>query len=329
VANRPVIEYAIEDLRSAGITEIGVVLGQHGADAIQESLGDGHDFGVDITYILQGAPLGLAHAVGCARDFVGDDTFVVYLGDDLLGDDIDDLVAEFDPRTHEASIAVQTVDDPSRYGIVDHDDRGDVARLVEKPDDPPSRSAIIGVYVFTPQIFECIEGLESSWRGEFELTDAIQRLLDDGYRVQAHTISGWWKDTGTPEDIVGANRLVLDDIANDVRGDISDDATIEGRLQVGEGTVIEAGSTVRGPVSLGNDVHVREGAYVGPYTSVGDGCTIENVHLESSVVMADATVTTSATIVDSLLGPDVSITARETEPNGNRLVVGRDSTLEL
>ena len=329
VANKPVLEYAIDDLRDAGITDIGIVLGQHGADAIQRTLGDGSELGVDLTYIAQGTPLGLAHAVGCARDFVGDDPFVVYLGDDLLGGNISELVAEFDPETHAASIAVQTVDDPSRYGIVDENDRGDVVSLVEKPDDPPGRSAIIGVYVFTPTIFEYIEGLESSWRGEFEITDAIQRLLDGGHRVQSHSIGGWWKDTGTPEDIVHANRLVLDDIEPTIRGNIDEDATVDGRVDLGEGSVVEAGSTVRGPVLIGEGVRVRDGAYVGPYTSIGDDCVIERVHLEASVVMEGATVTTAETIVDSLLGPDTSVTARDAEPRGDRLVIGRDTSVNL
>jgi glucose-1-phosphate thymidylyltransferase len=329
VANKPVLEYAIDDLRDAGITEIGVVLGQHGADAIQRTLGDGSDLGVDLTYIVQGAPLGLAHAVGCAREFVGDDPFVVYLGDDLLGGNISELVASFDPETHAASIAVKTVDDPSRYGIVDRDDRGDVVSLVEKPDDPPGTSAIIGVYVFTPAIFEYIDGLASSWRGEFEITDAIQRLLDGGHRVQSHTIGGWWKDTGTPEDIVHANRLVLDAMEPEVHGDVDEDATVDGRVEVGEKSIIEAGSTIRGPVSIGENVRIRDGAYIGPYTSIGDNCVVERVHLEASVVMDGATVTTTETIVDSLLGPNTSVTARDADPRGGRLVIGRDTEVDL
>ena len=240
VANKPVIEYAIDDLVEAGITEIGVVLGNKGRQEIQNYLGDGSDFGVEITYIVQGEPLGLAHAVGCAKDFVGDDSFVVYLGDDLMREGIVEFVDDFDPDEYAAGIGLQQVDEPERYGIVEVEDPpesdgtdaggddtadvGDVVGLVEKPDDPPSDLALIGIYVFTPAIFEQIERLEPSWRGELEITEAIQGLIDDGDRIQSHVVHGWWKDTGKPEDVIHANRLVLDDIA-------------EGSVQVLDGTL--------------------------------------------------------------------------------------------
>jgi glucose-1-phosphate thymidylyltransferase len=198
IANKPVIDYAIEDLVAAGIDDIAVILGEKGREDIQNHLGSGDAFGVDITYIVQGEPLGIAHAVGCARDFVGEDSFVVYLGDDLMREGIADMVSDFDSEEYEAGIGLQAVDEPSRYGIVGLDEDGDVVELVEKPDNPPSELALIGIYVFTPAIFEQIETLDPSWRGELEITDAIQGLLDDGHRVQSHVVHGWWKDTGKP-----------------------------------------------------------------------------------------------------------------------------------
>jgi len=301
VANKPVLEYAIDDLVEA-----------------------------DITYIVQGDPLGLAHAVGCARDFVGDDSFVVYLGDDMMREGIVDLVADFDPGTYAAGIGLQRVDEPSRYGIVDVDERGDISQLVEKPDDPPNNLALIGIYVFTPAIFDQIEGLTKSWRGEYEITEAIQGLLDEGERIQSHTVQGWWKDTGKPEDVLHANRLVLDDLDPTVDGDASEEASLTGRVELGEGSVVEGGAVVRGPVSIGDRTRIGSNAYIGPYTSVGDDCVIDEAHIESSVVIGDATITADRRIVDSLIGRNVDVTSKTgRKPDGEQLVVGQNSTLEL
>jgi glucose-1-phosphate thymidylyltransferase len=330
VANKPVIDYAIEDLAEAGIYEIGVVLGQKGRDEIQNHLGDGSDFGVEITYIVQGEPLGLAHAIGCARDFVEDDSFVVYLGDDMMREGIVDMVEDFDASRYAAGIGLQEVEEPSRYGIVGLDDDGDVAELVEKPDDPPSNLALIGIYVFTPAIFDQIEALEPSWRGELEITEAIQGLLDGGAAVQSHVVHGWWKDTGKPEDVLHANRLVLDDIETDICGTVEDDSTIMGRLQVGTESVIEEGAVIRGPVSIGKCTKIGSNAYVGPYTSIGDDCVIDEVHIESSVVIGESTINCDRTIMDSVVGRHATIEAAESEkPNGDRLVVGQNSSLKL
>jgi glucose-1-phosphate thymidylyltransferase len=325
-----VLEYALDDLKDAGITEIGIILGNKGRNEIQEYFGDGAEFGVDITYIVQGEPLGLAHAVGCARDFVGDDSFVVYLGDDMMREGIEDLVADFDSETYAAGIGLQEVDEPSRYGVVGRNEAGDVTELVEKPDDPPSNLALIGIYVFTPAIFEQIEALEPSWRGELEITEAIQGLLNQGHRVQSHVVHGWWKDTGKPGDVLHANRLVLDDIESDVRGTVEDDSSIVGRVQIGEGTVVESGAVVRGPVSIGENTEIGPDAYVGPYTSIGDDCEVDNVHIEASVAIGSNTVTADRTIIDSLLGREASVTTNEDkQPAGDRLVIGENSSLEL
>jgi glucose-1-phosphate thymidylyltransferase len=330
IANKPVLEYAVDDLVEAGIDEVAVVLGNKGRDEIQAYLGDGSAWGIDITYIVQGAPLGLAHAVGCARDFVGDEPFVVYLGDDLMREGIVDLVDDFDPETYAAGIGLQQVDEPSRYGIVDVNERGDVTQLVEKPDDPPNDLALIGIYVFTPAIFEQIEGLEKSWRGEYEITEAIQGLLDDGHRIQSHVVNGWWKDTGKPEDVLHANRLVLDDLDPVVEGTIEDTEQVTGRVEVGENAVVETGAVVRGPVSIGDGTRIGSEAYLGPYTSIGENCEVDEAHIEASVVIGDATVTADRTIVDSLIGRNTTITSSSSrKPAGDRMVVGRNTSLEL
>ncbi|MBX0297767.1 glucose-1-phosphate thymidylyltransferase [Haloarcula nitratireducens] len=330
IGNKPVIVYAIENLREAGIDDIGVILGTVGRRAIQDYLGDGSEFGVEITYIIQGEPLGLAHAVGCARDFVGNEPFVVYLGDDMIGGGITDLVADFDPTVHAATIGVQEVDEPSRYGIVDTDSDGNVTRLLEKPDSPPSNLALIGIYVFTPDIFEQIELLEPSWRGELEITEAIQGLLDDGYSVQSHVVHGWWKDTGKPEDMLQTNRLVLDNLTTEIHGEIENDTPIQGRIKLGEGSTIESGAVVRGPVSIGQGTTVGSDAYIGPYTSIGENCVIDTVHIESSIVIGESEIDCDRKLVDSLIGRQTTIVSSgDIDPGGERLVVGENSTLKL
>jgi len=330
VANKPVLQYALEDLREAGITEIGVVLGNKGREEIQEFLGDGSEFGVEITYIVQGNPLGLAHAAGCAKDFVGDDDFVMYLGDNILQQGIGELVESYRAGDYDAGIALQAVDDPRQFGVADVDDTGTVTRLVEKPDDPPSNLALIGVYVFSPLVFDAIERIDPSWRGELEITDAIQLLLDDGRRVDSHVVEGWWKDTGKPEDILEANRLALENLDGAVEGTIEEGAEVTGSVDLAPGAVIEDGAVVRGPVVVGSDTVIGERAYLGPYSSVGPNTTIENAHIESSVVVGESEITTSGKIVDSLIGRNATVgTAEGLLPEGRRLVVGENSYLRL
>lgn len=330
VANKPVIQYAVEDLEQAGVTEIGVVLGKTGTEEIQEFLGDGSEFGVDITYIFQGEPLGLSHAAGCAQDFIGDDDFIMYLGDNILKQGVSDLVKSFQEGDFDAGIALQHVDHPERFGVANVDEQGTVTSLVEKPDSPPSNLALIGVYVFSPVVFEVIADLEPSWRGELEITDAIQRLLEEGGTIDSHVVHGWWKDTGKPSDILDANRLVLDEREGEIEGEIEADAEVTGHVELGEGSVIKSGAVVRGPVSIDTDVTVESGTYLGPYTSIGRESTVRNAHIENSVVIGESTVSASEKIVDSLIGLGTVIdSADDLLPAGHRLVVGENSNLKL
>lgn len=330
VANRPVLEYAIEDFKEAGITEIGVILGNKGREAIQELLGDGSKYGVDITYIVQGNPLGLAHAAGCAREFVGDDDFVMYLGDNILKSGVTDLVESFEGGTYGAGIALQEVEDPQAFGIADVDDYGNVTQLIEKPDDPPTNLALIGMYVFSTAVFDAIDDLEPSWRGELEITDAIQSLLDDDYAIDSHVVTGWWKDTGKPEDILEANRLVLEGDDLEPQGTIDPDAETNGRIGLAESASIEAEAVVRGPVSIAENTTIKGGTYVGPYTSIGPNSTLKGIHIENSVVIGDSEITASGRIVDSLLGREATVkSADDLLPEGRRLVVGENSQLKL
>jgi len=330
VANKPVLEYAIEDLKETGITEIGIVLGNLGREEIQEHLGDGTDYGVDITYIIQGNPLGLAHAAGCAEEFVGDDDFVMYLGDNILEGGVTDLVESFEAGDHAAGIALQRVENPQQFGVADVDADGTVRELVEKPDDPPSNLALIGIYVFSPAIFDAIATLRPSWRGELEITDAIQSLLEDGCSINSAVVEGWWKDTGKPEDVLDANRLVLEDTLGKIQGTIEDGAEITGQVDVAKGATIESGAVIRGPVTIGEEVRITADTYLGPYTSIGEESTIEGAHVENSVVVGEATIQTSVKIVDSLIGRGATLeTAEDLLPEGKRLIIGENSQLKL
>jgi glucose-1-phosphate thymidylyltransferase len=330
VANKPVLQYGLEDLRDAGITEIGVILGDKGREEIQAFLGDGSEFGVDITYIVQGRPLGLAHAAGCAREFVGDDDFVMYLGDNILQQGIEDMVESYLSGDYDAGIALQSVEDPRQFGVAAVDDAGSVIRLVEKPDDPPSDLALIGVYVFSPGIFDAIERIEPSWRGELEITDAIQVLLDDDRNIDSHVVEGWWKDTGKPEDILEANRLVLENLERTIEGEVEDGAEVSGPVKLDRSAVVEDGAVVRGPVAIAEGTVISDGTYLGPYSSVGPNTTIENAHIESSVVVGESEITTSGRVIDSLIGRNATVAnAAGLLPEGRRLVVGENSNLRL
>ena len=330
VANKPVLQYAIEDLKEAGITEIGVVLGNKGRKEVQQFLGDGSQFGVEITYIIQGDPLGIAHAVGCARDFIGDDDFVIYLGDNVIRQPIEPLISSFQEGDYAGGVALQQVENPERFGVAELDDDGNVVRIVEKPDDPPSDVVIIGIYVLSPVAFEAIEEISPSWRGELEITDVFQWLLDEGKRVDSHTVKEWWKDTGKPKDIVSANRLILDGLDGSTDGVIQEGAKTAGKIDLHETATIESGAVVRGPVSIDANTVVKRDTYIGPYTSVGPDSTIENAHIENSVVVGDSTIDTHDKIVDSLIGQGTNIkNGEDRKPDGRRLVVGEDSNQRL
>jgi len=330
IANKPVIQYGIEELRDAGITEIGIVLGNKGRDEVQEFLGDGSEFGVEITYIIQGDPLGLAHAVGCAQSFVGDDDFVVYLGDNMLNQDLSGFVESFGRGDSAAGMLLEEVDNPTQFGVATLDDNGKVVRMVEKPTDPETNLAIIGIYLFTTEIFAAIERIEPSARGELEITDAFQLLIDEGRPIDSHRVDGWWKDTGRPEDIIEANRLVLDDIEASTDGRVEAGAEIRGKVDLHETATIETGAVVRGPVSIAAGTVIGDGTYLGPYTAIGPNSTVRGPHIESSIIMGESTITAGGTYVDSLVGRGTVLeTADGCLPEGQRLVIGENSQLKL
>lgn len=326
VANKPVLFYGLEALRDAGITDIGIIVGDT-RDEIEAAVGDGSALGVSITIIPQEAPLGLAHAVLTAEEFLGDASFVMYLGDNLLRDGITALVNEFRATAPDAMILLQPVDDPEHYGVAELTD-GRVVRLVEKPKEPRSNLALVGVYMFTPAILESAKAISPSARGELEITDAIQHLVDRGLRVDPHVVSGWWKDTGQLADILEANRLVLDVLEARIDGDVDAESTIEGRV------VLEAGarvvrSSVRGPTVIGSGTLIED-AYIGPYTAISPGCVISRAEVEHSIVLDDSSIRElDARIEASLIGRGVTIGRTNDKPRAYRFLVGDSSTIGL
>src|SRR5947208_1177599 len=272
VANKPVLFYAIEAMAGAGIRDVGIIIAPETGGEIREAAGDGDRFGVRITYIEQDAPLGLAHAVLTAESFLGTSPFVMYLGDNLLQGGIEDLVEAFRENEPEALILLTPVPDPEHYGVAELEG-GTVVRLVEKPSEPQTDLALVGVYMFTRSIHDAARAIEPSARGELEITDAIQYVVDQGSRVEPHIVKGWWKDTGRLEDMLAANRLVLDTIEGRVEGDLVE-SQVDGRVVIEVGARLER-SAVRGPAIIGAGARLTD-CYIGPYTAIGEGCVIEN-----------------------------------------------------
>ena len=310
VANKPVLFYGIEAMAAAGITEVGIIIAPETGEEIREAAGDGSRFGVRITYIEQDAPLGLAHAVLTAEPFLGDSAFVMYLGDNLLQGGIQDLVTAFRSGTPDALILLTQVPDPENFGVAELRDEV-VVRLVEKPPEPQTDLALVGVYMFTPAIHDAARAIRPSGRGELEITDAIQHLVDAGLRVEPHIVKGWWKDTGRLDDMLAANRLVLETIDHRVEGELID-SKVDGRVVIEPGARLER-SAVRGPAVIGADARLSD-CYIGPYTAIGDGCVIENAEVEHSILLAGSSVRDLAGRMESsLLGRNVHI-GRDQQP---------------
>ena len=327
VANKPILFYAIEALGAAGIEEIGVIVGDT-AEEVRAALGDGSRWGVSITYIPQEAPLGLAHAVKIAEEFMAGEPFVMYLGDNLIKDGITPFAEEF--RTHEpdAQILLARVPNPSQFGVVELDGNGEVLRLVEKPADPPSDLALVGVYLFNERVFEAVNAIEPSARGELEITDAIQWLVDNGATVRPHVISGWWKDTGKLDDMLEANRIMLDLIETDIAGEVDAGSSVHGRVVIGAGTRL-VNSTVRGPAVIGEGCELVD-AYVGPYTSVGNGCTVTRSEIEHSIMLDESRLDQCGVrLADSLLGVGAVVRRATGVSAAFHVMLGDNSEVEI
>jgi len=323
IANKPVLFYAIEDVIEAGADEIGIILGPN-KDQVIDTVRS-KSWGVPIEFIYQGDPKGLAHTILVAEKFLDDD-FVMYLGDNILRDGIVRHEERFKTLKSDASVLLTRVEDPQRFGVADLNPDGSIRMLVEKPKVPPSNYALVGVYFFKPLIIDACKAIKPSWRDELEITDAIQWLIEQGYKVDASFVEGWWKDTGKPEDIFEANRLILDDISTKNEGQINK-SHVMGRVVIEKGSLIE-GSVIKGPCIIGARSVISD-SYIGPYTSVGDGCRISGTEVEDSIIMDDSTISKAGKVVESLIGRNVRVQEGLALPKGNRLIVGDNSDISL
>jgi glucose-1-phosphate thymidylyltransferase len=326
VANKPVLFYGIEAMAEAGIHQVGIIIAPETGDEIRLAVGDGSRFGLEVEFIVQDEPLGLAHAVLTARSFLGTSPFVMYLGDNLLQGGIVELVDAFRANAPDALILLTPVPDPQNYGVAELDGER-VVRLAEKPPQPATDLALVGVYMFTPAIHEAAEAIEPSGRGELEITDAIQHLVDRGLRVEPHVVRGWWKDTGRLDDMLEANRLILDNLETRVEGDLVE-SHADGRVVIEPGARLER-STVRGPAVIGAGARLVD-AYVGPYTAVGEACVIRNAEVEHSILLAGSSVEDlNGRMESSLLGRNVAVRRDGRSPRAYRFMVGDNSEIGI
>ncbi len=326
IANKPVLFYAIEAVRDAGITDVGIIIGETG-DEVKAAVGDGSAWGIDVTYIEQDSPRGLAHTVIIAEPFLGDDSFVMYLGDNLVKDGITALVDSYRQSGANAQILLAHVPEPQHFGVAEL--KGDkVVRLVEKPKEPASDLALVGVYMFDKNIMDAVKAIKPSWRDELEITDAIQYLIDQGFQVNPHIIDGWWKDTGKIGDILEANRIMLDVLEPRCDGTVDEESELHGKVVIEEGARV-INSVVRGPAIIGEN-SVIEHAYIGPFTSIYYDVTIRNSEVEHSVVLEKSSILDiHGRIEDSLIGQNVEITRSNRKPKAFRLMLGDSSKVDI
>lgn len=331
VANKPILFYGIEAMVDAGITEIGVIVGDT-REEVMEALGDGTQFGAAITYVTQDEPLGLAHCVLIAKDFLGDDDFVMYLGDNLLEQDLAAFTAAFERERSgttapDAQILLKQVPDPHRFGIATLDSEGSVVKLIEKPVDPPSDLALVGVYLFNSTIHEAVAAIEPSPRGELEITDAIQWLVDQGRRVRCELLTGWWIDTGKLTPLLEANRLLLERIDTQIDGDVDESSVIDGRVHIAGGARI-INSTIHGPVSVGPDTEIRD-ALIGPFSAIGARCSVTSSEVEHSVIMDNSIISDIPRLEGSLIGSHAKVIRTARKPRSLQLMVGDHCQIDV
>ena len=328
VANKPISQYVLEDLKNVGVRDVAIIVGGVMPEKVKDYYGDGSRFGVKVVYVEQDRPGGIAQAVGLTESFVGKSSFIVYLGDNLLKGGISDIANEFKQKKYDAMVLLCKVEHPQQFGVAEFDKNGRLVRLVEKPKEPPSNFALTGIYFLTPLIFKMIRKLKPSWRGELEITEAIQMMLEEGYNVGYRIVEGWWKDTGTVEDILEANILVLDEMDAKVEAKV-EGACLQGRVSVGKNAQIKNGAMIRGPTVIGEDALIEDGVYIGPYTSIGNGTHVRKGEIENSIIMENCVIEIGTKIVDSVIGAHTEITTNQKGPKGHKLIVGENSRIIL
>jgi len=328
VANKPILYYVLEQVVEAEIRDIGIIISPETGQGIKEAVGDGSRWNTQITYILQPEPLGLAHAVKTARDFLGDSSFLMFLGDNLIQGGVKSFVKEFTTNKVDALVLLKEVPDPRLFGVAELNEKGEITRIVEKPREPKTNLAVPGVYLFTRDVHQAINKIKPSWRGELEITDTIQQLIDSGKKVRSHILTGWWLDTGKKDDLLEANRIVLDEfVKRDLRGEIDAASKVAGRVEVGKGTSVE-NSTIRGPVSIAEECKVSN-SFIGPFTSIGAGTVIEHSSIEHSVILENCRISGIERLADSVIGRSTEVVKGGQDFKAVRLFIGDDAKVEL
>ena len=325
VANKPIIFYAIEDLIQAGVKDIGIIVGPNKEQVIKTV--NLVEWDANISFIEQIQPLGIAHTIKISKDFLGDNNFIMYLGDNILKEGVVGYIKDFENSEYDGIIMLNKVDNPEEFGIAILNKHNEVERLIEKPKNPASKHAVIGVYIFSKKIHEAVKHLKPSKRGQLEIVDAVQWLIDNGHKVKSAFVNNWWKDTGKPEDILHANRLILDDIKLNNLGKLIN-SKIRGRVEIGKNSVIDNNSLIKGPAMIGENCKIKS-SYIGPYTSIGNNCEIIESEIEDSVILDGCIIKNSGRIVDSLIGREVKIYKTNGLPDGKRLVIGDNSEIVL
>ena len=327
IANKPMSEYCLESLKNAGITDITIIVGGIGSNKVQEYYGDGKNFGVKLSYIEQDSPKGIAHAVRLCKDFVENKKFVVFLGDNIIQKSINEYAKDFENSDSAASILLCEVNNPTQFGIVEIKD-GKIIKLIEKPKNPPTNLAVTGIYFLTPSIFDNIDKLKPSWRNELEIMDALQMLLDSGKKISYNMITDFWKDTGTPEDILQANQIILENIKPYFYGKKEEGVIIEGNVMIGEGTIIKKGSKIEGPVIIGKNCLISNDAFIGSNTSIGNNSNLSHCSVENSIIMSNCTINCNVKIKNSIIAYNSNI-FKKSNDDKNVFLLGEGTRIIL
>ena len=327
IANKPMSQYCLESLVNAGISEIAIIIGGIGSNKVQEYYGSGEKFGAKITYVNQDYPRGIAHAVNLCKEFVGNDKFVVFLGDNIIKKSIVDYVSRFEQSDASALILLCEVSNPTQFGIADVKD-GIIKKIMEKPKDPPTNFAVTGIYFLTPIIFDIIDRLKPSWRNEYEITDALQMLLEENYKIIYDMVTDYWKDTGTPHDIIHANEVILSNMEPYFHGKKEENVLITGNVMIGEGTIIKKGSRITGPVIIGKECIIESDTYIGPNTSIGNNSKISKCNIKNSIIMSDCNIDGNFKIRDSIIAFNSEI-VKTNNTDSNVFLLGEGTKISL
>src|SRR3989338_508601 len=328
IANKPMSQYCVESIHNAGITDIAIIIGGVGAHKVKEYYGTGEKFGVNIIYIEEDYPKGIAHAIRLCKDFIGNEKFLVFLGDNIIQKNIKNISDEFYRSDSKASILLCKVDNPSRFGFADVKD-GKIIKIMEKPKNPPTNLAVAGIYFLTPIIFDVIDRLEPSWRNELEITDALQKLLEEGHKITYNMITDYWKDTGTPEDIINANRAVLENMKPYFRGVKEDGVLINGKVMINDSTIIKKGAHIEGPVIIGKNCVIESNTHIGPNTNVGDNSKISKCKISNSILMDNCNIDSEIKIVKSIIAYNSEIISNQKNTNEKILLLGEGTKIIL